>query len=171
MPTRSTAPASNRPRGYLLDTIVAAADADELPKFRDNRRYESLAVQKSRQRRDSAISRGDWPGTKPPRLGITWRTDEAEPGSVYLTHVATGSRSRHRRPRRRRSSLRRQRPALHQRNRLPRHDPRPARQQRHRIHAQGRNPRPRPHRPRRLPQPPPSPPKRAPRPILPTIYT
>lgn len=76
---------------YLCETIVRAANADELPKYRTNRRYESLAVQKSRQQREAAISRGRWPGTKPPRLGITWRTDEAEPASVYLTHVAAGS--------------------------------------------------------------------------------
>lgn len=76
---------------FLYDTIVRAANAEELPRYRTNRRFESLAVQQSRQRRDAAISRGDWPGTKPPRLGITWRTDEAEPASVYLTHVASGS--------------------------------------------------------------------------------
>ena len=77
---------------YLLDTIVAAANADTLPKYRTNRRYESLAVQKSRQRRDAADGRAaTWPDAKPPRLGITWRTDEAEPGSVYLTRVAAGS--------------------------------------------------------------------------------
>ena len=31
------------------------------------------------------------PGRPRPRLGISWRTDEAEPGSVYLTHVAANS--------------------------------------------------------------------------------
>jgi len=76
---------------YLLDIVIAAADADQLPVYRAARRYESLAAQKSRDRRDSAVSRGDWPGAKPPRLGISWRTDEAEPGSVYLTYVAAGS--------------------------------------------------------------------------------
>lgn len=76
---------------YLLDAIVAAADADDLPAYRAARRFESLAAQKSRAARDAAISRADWSGAKPPRLGITWRTDEAEPGSVYLTQVAANS--------------------------------------------------------------------------------
>jgi hypothetical protein len=76
---------------YLLDTVVAAADADTLPKYRTNRRFESLAVQKSRQLRDAQTAASEWPEAKPPRLGITWRTDEAEPGSVYLTRVAAGS--------------------------------------------------------------------------------
>lgn len=76
---------------YLLDVVMAAADAELLPAYRAARRYESLAAQRSRDRRDTAVSRGDWPGAKPPRLGISWRTDEAEPGSVYLTHVAAES--------------------------------------------------------------------------------
>jgi hypothetical protein len=76
---------------YLLDIIVTAANADTLPAYRTARRFDSLATQKSRQQRDAATSRGDWPGVAPPRLGITWRTDEAEPGSVYLTHVAASS--------------------------------------------------------------------------------
>lgn len=76
---------------YLLDIVVAAADADTLPVYRPARRYESLAAQKSRNRRDAAVARGEWPGAKPPRLGISWRTDEAEPGSVYLTFVAANS--------------------------------------------------------------------------------
>jgi hypothetical protein len=76
---------------YLLDITVAAADAESLPVYRAARTTESLAVQQRRDRRDAAVSRGAWPGAKPPRLGISWRTDEAEPGSVYLTHVAAGS--------------------------------------------------------------------------------
>jgi hypothetical protein len=76
---------------YLLDVVVAAADADTLPRYRAARRYDSLATQKSRERREASVSRGKWPGAKPPRLGISWRTDEAEPRSVYLTHVAAGS--------------------------------------------------------------------------------
>lgn len=76
---------------YLLDIVVAAANADKLPAYRAARRFESLAAQKSRDRRDASVSRGDWPGSKPPRLGISWRTDEAEPGSVYLTYVAANS--------------------------------------------------------------------------------
>ena len=76
---------------HLLDIIVTAANADTLPAYRTAGRFDSLATQKSRQQRDAATSRGDWPGVAPPRLGITWRTDEAEPGSVYITHVAAGS--------------------------------------------------------------------------------
>lgn len=76
---------------YLLETIVAAADADTLPAYRPARRLESLAAQKSRDEREAKISRGNWPGAKPPRLGVSWRADEAEPGSVYLTYVAANS--------------------------------------------------------------------------------
>ncbi|MGD9637394.1 MAG: M20/M25/M40 family metallo-hydrolase, partial [Pirellulales bacterium] len=76
---------------YLIDIVVAAADADTLPAYRPARRYESLAAQQSRDRRDAAVTSGAWPGAKPPRLGISWRTDEAEPGSVYLTFVAANS--------------------------------------------------------------------------------
>lgn len=76
---------------YLLGTVVAAADSDRLPAYRPAGRRESLAVQKNRQQRDSATASGDWPGAKPPRLGVSWRTDDAEPGSVYLTYVAKNS--------------------------------------------------------------------------------
>jgi len=76
---------------YLLDTVVAAADADRLPAYRPARRVESLAAQQSREQHDASIAHGDWPGAQPPRLGISWRTDEAEPGSVYLTYVAARS--------------------------------------------------------------------------------
>jgi hypothetical protein len=76
---------------YLLDTVVASADADRLPAYRPAHRFESLAAQRSRSQRDAVTSRGDWPGANPPRLGISWRTDEAQPESVYLTHVAVNS--------------------------------------------------------------------------------
>ncbi len=76
---------------YLLSTVILAANADHLPAYRPARDSESLAVQQRQQSRDSMASLASWPASQPPRLGITWRTDEAEPGSVFITRVATHS--------------------------------------------------------------------------------
>jgi hypothetical protein len=40
---------------YLHDVVIAAADADQLPAYRSARRFESLAAQQSRDRRDGAV--------------------------------------------------------------------------------------------------------------------
>jgi hypothetical protein len=98
---------------YLLATIIAAADADELPAYRPAGRGEALVAQRSWGRQPSRgmqttrliVQRepGRAPSSEPnraflgepgrprPRLGITWRTDDAEPASVYLTQVVAGS--------------------------------------------------------------------------------
>jgi hypothetical protein len=82
---------------YLLATVVEAANASELPSYRPAGRTESLASQRRTQRRQSLVSRSGQPvrasepGRPRPRLGITWRTDDAEPASVYLTHVLEDS--------------------------------------------------------------------------------
>ncbi len=80
---------------YLLLTVLAAADADTLPAFRPIGN-ESLAAHE--RPRNSLVSVSLLPATDrsrqsaaPPRLGISWRTDEAEPASVYLTAVVAGS--------------------------------------------------------------------------------
>jgi hypothetical protein len=74
---------------YLLSTVLEIADADALPAYRPARRYESLASQQRQQ--NSLVSVRLPPATEPPRLGISWRTDEAEPATVYLSAVFTGS--------------------------------------------------------------------------------
>jgi hypothetical protein len=77
---------------FLLASVVEAANSDWLPNFRSTGRYESLAMQK----RNAAATRRARQFPVPtdgsrPRLGIAWRTDDAEPASVYVTHVAAGS--------------------------------------------------------------------------------
>jgi hypothetical protein len=77
---------------YLVAMIVKAADAKTLPTYRAAGRDETVALQQSVEKQQSpaaALSHGT--GTSPPRLGIAWRTDDAEPGSVFLTYVAPGS--------------------------------------------------------------------------------
>lgn len=76
---------------YLLATVVKAANANELPAYRPARRFESLAVQRRNRQRYELVSQQQWPESEPPRVGITWRTDEAEPGSVFITRVAAES--------------------------------------------------------------------------------
>jgi hypothetical protein len=77
---------------YLFATLVRVANEDELPKFREAVRYES---ESSRQRLEQPLpptSLDRWPtGQSPPRLGISWREDEAEPGSVVIVRVVGGS--------------------------------------------------------------------------------
>jgi hypothetical protein len=77
---------------FLLASVVEAANSDWLPSFRSTGRYESLALQK----RNEATARRSTQFPMPangsrPRLGLAWRTDDAEPASVYVTHVAAGS--------------------------------------------------------------------------------
>jgi Peptidase family M28/PDZ domain len=74
---------------YLLATVVEMADADALPAYRPARRYESLAAQRRQQ--NSLVSVQIPAAAKPSRLGISWRTDDAEPASVYLSAVVAGS--------------------------------------------------------------------------------
>jgi hypothetical protein len=77
---------------YLVATIVKAADADKLPTYRPAGRDETLAQQEAIEKPQSpAAALSHNAGAQPPRLGITWRTDEAEPGSVILTYVTPNS--------------------------------------------------------------------------------
>jgi hypothetical protein len=76
---------------YLLATVVAAANTDVLPTYRPARRFESLATQRRNRERYMTVSHQELPTGEPPRIGITWRSDEAEPGSVFLTRVIEGS--------------------------------------------------------------------------------
>ena len=73
---------------YLLSAAIEAADADALPKYRSAGRRENLGMQRSMER----PSMDRWPSNRPrPRLGIVWREDSAEPGSVIITQVVEGT--------------------------------------------------------------------------------
>jgi hypothetical protein len=74
---------------YLVALIVKAADADQLPTYRPAGRSETVEEQKSVEKPASTGSA--FSHAAPPRLGVAWRTDDAEPTSVYLTYVAPSS--------------------------------------------------------------------------------
>lgn len=72
---------------YLFDLTTAATDAPVLPKFRPVGKSETPALKTQRERPLPPLPASG----QPPRVGISWREDEAEPGSVYLTRVAQNS--------------------------------------------------------------------------------
>jgi hypothetical protein len=74
---------------YLVALIVKAADADQLPTYRPAGRSETVDQQKRVEWPADAVA--EFSHAAPPRLGIAWRTDDAEPASVYLTYVAPNS--------------------------------------------------------------------------------
>jgi hypothetical protein len=76
---------------YLLSMVLEAADADVLPAYRAAHRNESLAAKGRQRRQTTFVSSTNPQAVQKPRLGISWRTDEAEPASVYLTAVVAGS--------------------------------------------------------------------------------
>jgi hypothetical protein len=76
---------------YLLAMVLEAADADTLPAYRAAHRNESLAAKGRQRRQTTFVSSTNPQAVQKPRLGISWRTDEAEPASVYLTAVVAGS--------------------------------------------------------------------------------
>jgi predicted metalloprotease with PDZ domain len=77
---------------YLLGAILKVADADRLPTYRQRVHREPLSRQATFERPLPKASLKSWPSdTPPPRLGISWREDEAEPGSVFLTRVVDGT--------------------------------------------------------------------------------
>ncbi len=77
---------------YLLATIVRVANEDRLPKFRYAVRRETESLRRAMEKPLPRASLKDWPEGEPrPRLGIFWREDEGEPGSVFLVRVVDGS--------------------------------------------------------------------------------
>jgi Peptidase family M28/PDZ domain len=77
---------------YLLALAIEAANADELPAYRRDCRRESTSVQRAMERPLERRSLANWPSDRPrPRLGISWREDNAEPGSVLVTQVVEGT--------------------------------------------------------------------------------
>ena len=55
-------------------------------------RKASESRQRAAERLLPKVSLRNWPANQPrPRLGISWREDEAEPGTVFLTRVVDGT--------------------------------------------------------------------------------
>jgi hypothetical protein len=77
---------------YLLAALIKVANEDQLPKFRGAARRENDGLRKKLEEPLPKASLANWPENSPrPRLGITWRDDEAEPGSVIIVRVVEGT--------------------------------------------------------------------------------
>jgi hypothetical protein len=77
---------------YLLGAIMKAANEDRLPAYRDRGRRETNSMRRTMERPLAKMSLANWPAnTPPPRLGISWREDVGEPGSVLVTRVVDGT--------------------------------------------------------------------------------
>jgi hypothetical protein len=77
---------------YLMAVVIKAANEDRLPTFRDRFRRETEDTRRAMERPIAHASLNSWPtNAPPPRLGISWREDLAEPGSVLLTRVVDGT--------------------------------------------------------------------------------
>jgi hypothetical protein len=77
---------------YLFAALVRVANEERLPAFRDAVRRESESMRRSFEQPLPKASLNRWTGDLPrPRLGISWREDDAEPGSVFLVRVVEGT--------------------------------------------------------------------------------
>lgn len=77
---------------YLTALSIKAANENELPAYRREFRRESISAQRAMERPLERRSLANWPSNRPrPRLGISWREDKAEPGSVLVTQVVDGT--------------------------------------------------------------------------------
>jgi len=77
---------------YLMGVLMKAGNEERLPAFREMVRRESDHTQQQIERPLPRISLRQWPSNQPkPRLGISWREDKAEPGTVFLTRVVEGT--------------------------------------------------------------------------------
>jgi hypothetical protein len=77
---------------YLLGVLVRVANEEQLPKFRDAVRRETEGTRRTLEQPLPRASLSNWPADQPrPRLGISWREDDAEPGSVFLIRVVEGT--------------------------------------------------------------------------------
>jgi Peptidase family M28/PDZ domain len=77
---------------FLIATIVKVADADTLPGYRSAGRDETVGMQQAFEKQQSSSPVINHAVGGPPlRLGLTWRTDDAEPGSVFVTGVMPNS--------------------------------------------------------------------------------
>ncbi len=77
---------------YLLGLLMAVSNEDRLPAFRGRVKRETETMRRALERPLPQSSLETWPANQPPpRLGISWREDAAEPGSVFLTRVVAGT--------------------------------------------------------------------------------
>jgi hypothetical protein len=77
---------------YLFDLLTRVADEDRLPDFRGRVLQEHEGARRMLERPLAPASLTNWPARQPrPRLGISWREDEAEPGTVLITRVVEGT--------------------------------------------------------------------------------
>src|SRR4051812_1142794 len=77
---------------YLFAMLVRIANEDQLPTFRDAVRRESEGMRRRLEQPLPAASIEKWPiDQPPPRLGMSWREDDAEHGSVLLVRVVDGT--------------------------------------------------------------------------------
>lgn len=73
---------------YLLAALLKAANEDRLPRFRSGASGETVRMQRDFERPLPPATLDNWPANEPrPRLGIGWREDRAEPGSVFIIRV------------------------------------------------------------------------------------
>jgi hypothetical protein len=81
---------------YLLALSIKAANEDHLPGYRGEFRRESTSAQRAMERPLERRSLKNWPADRPrPRLGISWREDKGEPGTVIVTQVVEGTPAHH----------------------------------------------------------------------------
>jgi hypothetical protein len=64
------------------------AEASSLPRVRTAAKAENEEAHRRLEAEESIVRQ---PGDSPMRLGIAWRTDDAEPDTVIISHVAAGS--------------------------------------------------------------------------------
>jgi hypothetical protein len=77
---------------YLFATLVRVANEDRLPTFREAVRRDTEGKRRGLEEPLPPASLSSWPSNLPaPRLGMSWREDDAEPGSVFLVRVVEGT--------------------------------------------------------------------------------
>ena len=77
---------------YLLMTVIRVANEEHLPAYREAGKRESDRMRQTMEQPLPPATLASWPVDQPrPRLGISWREDDAEPGSVYLIRVVEGT--------------------------------------------------------------------------------
>jgi hypothetical protein len=77
---------------YLLRVLLKIENEDQLPTFRSRVTRETESQRQRLERPLAPASLAKWPADQPPpRLGLSWREDEAELGSVFLTRIVEGT--------------------------------------------------------------------------------
>jgi hypothetical protein len=77
---------------YLLSLLLKVGNEDHLPTYRKGGWRQTLKMQSEFEKPLPLVTLENWPTDLPrPRIGIAWRADDAEPGSVFLTRVVPGT--------------------------------------------------------------------------------